>query len=61
MTTETMKWIKLLQGLISVVQCFGGELPFFYLAGMIMLTVFSWMLSMHTKYFYLFLENSAPI
>ncbi|ODM87098.1 Major facilitator superfamily domain-containing protein 6 [Orchesella cincta] len=32
-TTGTKNWIKLLQGLISIVQCFLGELPFFYFAG----------------------------
>jgi len=32
-TMETVRWMKLLQGLISIVQCFCGELPFFYLAG----------------------------
>ncbi|XP_021966839.1 major facilitator superfamily domain-containing protein 6 isoform X2 [Folsomia candida] len=29
---ENMKYIKILQGLISIVQCFGGELPFFYIS-----------------------------
>lgn len=32
-TVTNLKYIKSLQGLISVVQCFGGELPFFYLSG----------------------------
>jgi MFS family permease len=27
-----MEYIKILQGLISIVQCFGGELPFFYVS-----------------------------
>lgn len=31
---ENMKYIKILQGLISIVQCFGGELPFFYISSM---------------------------
>jgi hypothetical protein len=29
---DDMQWIKVLQGLMSVVQCFGGELPFFYVS-----------------------------
>ncbi|CAL8081521.1 unnamed protein product [Orchesella dallaii] len=32
-TTGTKNWIKLLQGLISIVQCFLGELPFFFFSG----------------------------
>ncbi|CAL8073450.1 unnamed protein product [Orchesella dallaii] len=28
-------WVKLLEGLIQAVQCFGGELPFFFLSGWI--------------------------
>ncbi|XP_063221253.1 major facilitator superfamily domain-containing protein 6-A [Bacillus rossius redtenbacheri] len=27
------KWIKTLEGLVSAVQCFGGEIPFFFLSG----------------------------
>jgi len=33
---NTQHWIKTLQGLISGVQCFGGEVPFFFWSGWIM-------------------------
>lgn len=29
------EWIKALQGLAAGVQCIGGELPFFFLSGML--------------------------
>ncbi|KAL5233970.1 hypothetical protein ACI65C_001380 [Semiaphis heraclei] len=32
---NTQRWIKTLQGLISGVQCFGGEVPFFFWSGWI--------------------------
>uniref|UniRef100_A0A1B6D4I8 Major facilitator superfamily associated domain-containing protein n=1 Tax=Clastoptera arizonana TaxID=38151 RepID=A0A1B6D4I8_9HEMI len=34
--SETKDWIKTLEGLIMAVQCFGGELPFFFLSGWIL-------------------------
>ncbi|CAG2065378.1 unnamed protein product, partial [Timema podura] len=30
---EMRAWIKTLQGLVSGVQCFGGELPFLFISG----------------------------
>lgn len=32
---NTQGWIKTLQGLVMGVQCFGGEVPFFFLSGWI--------------------------
>jgi len=32
----TISWIKTLEGLIMGIQCFGGELPFFFLSGKIL-------------------------
>lgn len=37
---DGQKWTKLLEGLISAVQCFGGELPFFFLSGMFLKVYF---------------------
>ncbi|CAB0008615.1 unnamed protein product [Nesidiocoris tenuis] len=33
---DTKAWIKTLEGLVMAVQCFGGELPFFFLSGRIL-------------------------
>lgn len=30
---NTASWMKTLQGLLLGVQCFGGEIPFFFLSG----------------------------
>jgi hypothetical protein len=30
---DQMQWMKTLQGLVGVIQCFGGEIPFFFLSG----------------------------
>jgi len=30
---ETKSWIKTLQGLAILIQCFGGEVPSFFLSG----------------------------
>ncbi|KAG8286131.1 hypothetical protein J6590_066698 [Homalodisca vitripennis] len=32
----TQQWIKTLEGLVNGVQCFGGEIPFFFLSGWIL-------------------------
>lgn len=29
----TVSWMKTLQGLLLGIQCFGGEIPFFFLSG----------------------------
>lgn len=34
-----MAWLKTLQGLIQGIQCFGGEIPFFFLSGWIIKTM----------------------
>lgn len=34
--TDQMGWIKTLEGIIMAIQCFGGELPFFFLSGVIL-------------------------
>lgn len=33
---ENTEWLKTLQGLVMGIQCFGGELPFFFLSGWIL-------------------------
>lgn len=33
---EMLQWIKTIEGLVMGVQCFGGELPFFFLSGRIL-------------------------
>jgi hypothetical protein len=30
---DSFEWIKTLEGLVMGVQCFGGELPFFFISG----------------------------
>ncbi|VVC36477.1 Major facilitator superfamily domain,Major facilitator superfamily associated domain [Cinara cedri] len=63
---ETKPWIKTIQGFSLTVQCFGGEIPFFYLSGLIIkrvghMNVFSLMFFTFAVRFFLYSIIKNPI
>ncbi|XP_022179023.1 major facilitator superfamily domain-containing protein 6-like isoform X2 [Myzus persicae] len=63
---ETKSWIKTLQGLAILIQCFGGEVPSFFLSGYILkrvghMNVFSVMFFVYALIFFLFSIIENPV
>lgn len=63
---ETKSWIKTLQGLAILIQCFGGEVPSFFLSGFILkrvnhMNVFSIMFFVYALMFFPFSIIKNPV
>ncbi|CAI6371832.1 unnamed protein product [Macrosiphum euphorbiae] len=63
---ETKSWMKTLQGLAILIQCFGGEVPSFFLSGYILkrvghMNVFSIMFFVYALIFFLFSIIKNPV
>ncbi|CAH1726834.1 unnamed protein product [Aphis gossypii] len=63
---ETKSWIKTLQGLAILIQCFGGEVPSFFLSGFILkrinhMNVFSILFFVYALMFFLFSIIKNPV